>query len=175
MPIWNIDPDHSVAAFSIKHMMIADVHGQFNGVSGVIHFDPADISATSFEMKIDAAGIYTGIQKRDDHLKSADFFEVETYPHITFKSSHAERLNFNSCRITGDLTFHGITQPFTADVEFFGSIKSPFGETSMGFTARTVVNREDFGLTWNEPMENSGFMVGRDVRIFVELEADLAE
>ncbi|RJQ20049.1 MAG: polyisoprenoid-binding protein [Nitrospiraceae bacterium] len=173
MAEWNIDPDHSVAAFAIRHMMVCDVHGQFNRITGKVRFDPADIPNTSINFEIDAAGIFTGIRKRDDHLRSNEFFHVEKYPKITFQSTRSEILAFNSCKMTGDLTIHGTTKPITAEVEFFGSVKSPFDETSMGFTAKTVINREDFGVAWNTPLENGGLMVGKDVRLFIDLEADL--
>lgn len=174
MAKWNIDHDHSVAAFSIKHMMIAHVHGQFNNISGVINFDPQNISETSMTFEIVVDSIITGIKKRDDHLKSQDFFNPDKYPKITFTSTKAEITGYNSCKINGDLTVHGITKPVSVDVEFFGSVKSPFGETSMGFTAKTILNREDFGISWNQPMENGGYMVGKDVHIFMDIEADLA-
>ncbi len=175
MPRWNIDSDHSVAAFAVQHMMIADVRGQFNKISGAIQFDPTDIPGISIEFEIDTAGIYTGIQKRDEHLRSQDFFDAEKYPKIIYKSKKSERLGFNGCKVTGDLSIHGITKQVTVDVEFFGSVKSPFGETSMGFTAKTLINREDFGIIWNQPLESGGFMVGKDVQIFIDIEADLEE
>jgi polyisoprenoid-binding protein YceI len=175
MSKWNIDPDHSVAAFSIQHMMIANVHGQFNKIAGTVQYDPSHIEKTSMEFTIDVDSIITGIQKRDDHLKSEDFFHKEAYPEIIFKSSKAERAGFNICKITGNLTIHGITKAVTVDVEILGSVKSPFGETSMGFTAKTKLNREDFGIKWNEPMESGGYMVGKDVMLFIDLEADLEE
>ncbi len=175
MPQWNIDPDHSVAAFTIQHMMIAHVHGQFNKISGTIQFDPADIAKTSIEIQIDLSTIFTGIQKRDDHLKSQDFFHIEKYPTISYKSTKVERMGFNSCKTTGDVTIHGVRKSIMVDMEFFGSVKSPFGETSMGFTAKTRLNREDFDIKWNQSMENGGFMVGKDVHIFVEIEADLVQ
>jgi len=175
MPKWNIDADHSVAAFAVKHMMVTDVHGQFNRLSGFIEFNPADISGTSIQLEIDASGIYTGIKKRDDHLRSPELFDVEKYPVISFKSTRCEISTFNSCKVTGDLTIHGITKSLTAEVEFVGSVKSPYEETSMGFSAKTVINQEDFGITWNMPLENGGSLIGRDVHIFLDIEADLVE
>jgi len=164
-----------VAAFIVKHMMITDVHGQFNSIKGTVRFDPSDITGTSIELEIDAAGIFTGIKKRDDHLKSREFFDVGKYPVITFRSAKCEITAFNGCKVTGDLTIHGITKPLTAEVEFLGPVKSPFAETSMGFAAKTVINNEDFGLIWNMPLENGGLMIGRDVHVFMDIEADLAE
>ncbi len=172
MSKWNIDPDHSVAAFSIRHMMIAHVHGQFNGISGQIYFDPENIANTSMEFEIDVESIITGVKKRDDHLKSADFFHQEQFHKISFISSSSEKTGFNTCKIEGNLNIHGITRPVTTEVEFLGSINSPFGETSMGFNAKTKLNREDFDLKWNEPMENGGYMVGKEVSIFIAIEAD---
>ncbi|MBI5741249.1 MAG: YceI family protein [Nitrospirae bacterium] len=175
MPKWNIDVDHSVAAFSVKHMMITDVHGQFNRLSGAIVFNPADIAGTTIQLEMDASGIYTGIKKRDDHLRSPEFFDAEKYPVISFKSTRCEISAFNSCKVSGDLTIHGITKSLTAVVEFLGPVKSPFDETSMGFTAKAVINQGDFGLLWNMPLENGGLLIGGDVHIFLDIEADLVE
>ncbi len=171
---WVIDPDHSVAAFVIKHMMVANVRGQFNKISGTIYFDPADLSKSSVEVSIDASGIYTGIQKRDDHLRSPDFFDTATYPNIIFKSTKVEGAGVNNLKVNGDLTIHGITRRVTFDVEYSGPEKSPYGETSMGFTATAMVNREDYGLLWNVALESGGVMIGKDVRILLDIEADLS-
>ncbi len=175
MSKWIIDPDHSVGAFSIGHLMVAKVHGQLNKVSGTVQFDPADITGLSVELEIDVSSIITGIQKRDDHLKSGDFFNEGKYPNITFKSTGAERSGFNSVKVSGGLTIHGVTKTITLEVTVAGPIKSPFGETSIGITGTTVLNREDFGMVWNEPMDNGGVMVGRDVMISVNVEADLSD
>ena len=173
MAKWNIDPDHSVGAFTIGHMMIAHVHGQLNKVSGTVEFDPSDIGGINIVLEMDVSSIITGIQKRDEHLKSPDFFDIEKYPKITFKSLKAERTGFNNCKVTGDLTIHGVTKPMTMDISVYGPVKSPFGETSLGLTGRTCLNREDYGISWNQPMENGGLMVGKDVEISIDIEADL--
>jgi polyisoprenoid-binding protein YceI len=154
-------------------MMIAHVHGQMNRVSGTIHLDTDDIRSITVDLEIDVSSILTGIQKRDDHLKSQDFFHIEKYPKITFRSSKAERIGYNNCLVGGDITIHGTTLPLSLEVEIFGPVNSPFGETSIGLIGRTTLNREDFGMAWNEPMEKSGLMVGRDVEISVNIEADL--
>ena len=172
MAKWVIDPDHSVAVFSIRHFEIANVHGHFNKITGTIHFDPADTAHSSVEVTIDAASICTGIKKRDDHLRSPDFFDIEKYPKILFKDTNVEIISSNHCKVTGDLTIHGITQPVTFETKYFGPIKSPFGATSLGFSAKTRINREDFGITWNMEMEG-GVAVGRDVEITLDVEADL--
>jgi polyisoprenoid-binding protein YceI len=175
MSKWKIDPDHSVAAFSIRHLEVAFVHGQMNAVSGTIELDPDNIGSMSIEFEIGISSILTGIGKRDDHLKSADFFDMEIYPAIIFKSNKVEETDVNKCMVIGDLIVHGITKTVTLDVDFAGPVKSPFGETSIGLTGKAVLNREDFKMKWNEPLESGGFMVGKEVEVSVDIEADLTE
>ena len=134
MARWILDPDHSVAAFSVVHMMIAHVRGQFNKISGTVYFDPLNINASSVELVIDVASIYTGIQKRDDHLRSSDFFDVDKCPTMSFKSTRIESTNDNLVQVTGDLQIHGITRRITVPARFSGPVKDPFGDgSSMGF------------------------------------------
>jgi polyisoprenoid-binding protein YceI len=173
MSEWMIDADHSVAAFFIRHMMIANVRGQFNKMSGFININEDDITKSSMELTIDVASITTGIQKRDDHLRSADFFDVDKFPEMTFKSKSIVLTGINNAKITGDMTIHGVTNEIIFDVTFLGPVNSPFGETTMGFSAATEINREDFGMMWNEKMEKGEIMLGREVQIMVDLEADL--
>ena len=175
MKKWTIDPDHTVATFSVRHMMVANVHGQFNKISGTIHFDPADIPHSFVEVSIDAAAIYTGIPKRDEHLRSDDFLDAGNHPSITFKSTKAEGTGSNRFRVTGDLTIRGITRQITFEAEHFGPVKDPFEESgrSIGFVASATINREEYGMTWNVAMESSGVMVGKEVTITLEVEADL--
>src|SRR3989304_1932456 len=140
MSKWKIDPDHSVAAFSVRHLMIANVRGQFNNITGIIHFDPSALSASSVEAEIDVSGLTTGIKKRDEHLMSPDFFDAGKYPKILFKSTKVEPAGGNRGKITGDLTIHGITRPVTLEVEFSGPVKSPIGgEISIGFVGKTNI------------------------------------
>lgn len=174
MAKWVIDPDHSVAAFVIKHMMVTNVRGQFNKLNGTIEFDPADIVKSSVEASIDVSGIYTGIQKRDNHLRSPDFFNSEKYPMITFKSTNIENIIKNRFNIIGNLTIRGISKQVILNVEYSGPEKSPFGETSMGFFATTRIKCEDYGLLWNMPLDSGGFMIGKDTQITLDIEADLA-
>jgi polyisoprenoid-binding protein YceI len=175
MAKWIIDPDHSVGSFSIRHLTVAFVHGQLNKVSGTINFDPDDAASMVVEFEIDADSIITGIGKRDDHLKSADFFDIEKYPKITYKSTKSERTGYNSFKVRGDLTIHGIKKSIAIEMNVLGPVKSPFGETTIGLTGKTVLNREDFGIKWNEPMEKGGFMVGKEARVTMNIEADLKE
>ena len=175
MTKWIIDPDHSGAAFSVRHMMIANVRGQFCKVGGIVYVDPLNITNSSIELSIDASSIFTGIQKRDDHLKSADFFDVDKYPTISFISTRVHSVNGNKAQVSGDLTIHGITRQITVSVEFSGPVNDPFGDgSSMGFAVSAIINREDYGIMWNQPMANNGIMVSREVQLFIDLEADLA-
>ncbi len=175
MAEWIIDPDHSVATFAVRHMMIADIHGQFNDVRGVIHFDPADPALLSVEAEIDVAGIYTGINKRDEHMRSPDFLDAAQHPKITFTGRTAEAGGDRLCKITGDLTIRGVTRTVTLEGKYSGPVNDPFeeGAMSIGFTGSTVINREDYGMMYNAVMEG-GFMVGREVQITLNVEADLA-
>jgi polyisoprenoid-binding protein YceI len=173
MAKWVLDPDHSVASFTIRHMMVALVRGQFNKLSGTFHFDQEDVAHASFEASIDVSSLLTGVQKRDHDLLSENFFHASEYPSITLRSTGVESTGAHSLKVSGDLTIHGITRPVVLDAEFSGPVKSPFGETTMGFAASVRVNREDFGITWNREMEKGGLMVGREVHIALDLEADL--
>ena len=177
MAKWNIDPDHSVAAFRVRHMMVAHVRGQFNKLSGSAQFDPEDHSSFSLEISIDASGLYTGIPQRDEHLASPDFFDIENHSSITFKSSVFKAAE-NGGELEGELTIHGITRPTFLDVSLSGPVVSPEdfgGETTLGITATATVNREDFGMVWNVPMGEDGVMVGKDIMIALDIEADLEE
>ncbi len=177
MATWNIDPDHSAATFTIKHMMVTNVRGLFSKVSGTIQFDPADPGDCAVEATIDVSSLSTGNRTRDAHLSSADFFEVAKYSEIVFRSTKVEKGGGNRIRVTGDLTLHGVTRPVTMDVEYAGPVKSPpdmGGETTIGFAATTVIIREDFGIQWNVPIDGGGVVAGHEVLIALDIEADLA-
>lgn len=173
MATWKIDPDHSVAAFAITHLMIAKVRGQFNRITGTVVFDPKEIEASSVEMTIDPASIVTGIAKRDSHLRSADFLGVEEYPSITIRSTKVEPVAEGRGKVTAELTLHGVTRTILLDVSFRGPVTSPFGgEVTMGFSAAVLINRDDYGILWNEVMDNGGLMVSKGLELFIDLEAD---
>lgn len=175
MNTWVIDADHSVAAFSIRHMMIAQVRGQFNKIEGIVRFDPDDISGSSVELTIDASSVLTGVGKRDDHLMAADFLDTGKYPVISFKSTHIQALTPGRGRVTGDLTLHGVTRSITVEVSYTEPVKDPFGDgLSMGFAITATLNREEYGMTWNQPMPDFGVMLGYEVELLIDLEADLA-
>jgi polyisoprenoid-binding protein YceI len=177
MQKWTIDPDHSCAGFAVKHLTLASVRGQFNIKKGTILFDPVDRSRTSVEVELDVASVNSGIRKRDEHLLTADFFDQPKYPVITFSSSSVELFDDHRCRISGDLTIHGVTRPVTFEGEYAEPRGNPFGdELSIGFSGTTTINREDFGIMWGSKlMEGGGLVVGREVQLFLEVEADLAE
>ncbi len=175
MAKWNIDPDHSVAAFKVRHMMAAHVRGQFNKLCGSAEFDPADPSSFSLEVTIDATGLYTGIAQRDAHLSSPDFFDLATYPAISFKSTDF-KASADGGSLTGDLNMHGVTKPIILDVKFSRPVTCPpdfGGETILGITANAMINREEFGMTWNVPIDDWGVVVGKEIRIDLDIEADL--
>jgi polyisoprenoid-binding protein YceI len=169
--IWQIDPAHTVVEFAVKHMMFATVKGRFGAVHGTIVDDAADPSRSSVEVEIDAASIDTREEKRDAHLRSPDFLDVQSYPTITFTSSRVERAGQDRLRVIGDLTIHGTTREVVLDTTINGRGTNPFGLEVAGFTAETTINRRDFGLTWNMALETGGVLVGDTVKILLEVEA----
>ena len=170
MSTFQIDPSHSNAQFSIQHMMIAKVHGGFDKISGKLVYDPRHLSQSSIEVLIEAASINTREPARDTHLKSADFFDVEKYPSLNFKSTRFEK-NGIEIQVTGQLTIHGVTKTVTLQVEEpSAEIKDPWGNIKMGVSARVKIKRKDFGLVWNAALEAGGFLVGDDVNITLDVQ-----
>jgi polyisoprenoid-binding protein YceI len=175
---WTIDQDHSVAVFSIRHMMVANVWGQFSKITGTIEFDPANPADASVEASITVDSLTTGNSKRDEHLLSPDFFDAQLFTHMHFKSSNVDAIQGNTGKISGELTIRGVTRPVSMEVEYSGPVTSPAelgGETTLGFTASAVIDRTDFGVNWNVPLDKGGLMVGNNVRLTIEIEADLSE
>jgi polyisoprenoid-binding protein YceI len=169
---WNIDSAHTQSNFTVRHLVISNVRGEFRNTTGVVKLDDADPSRSSVEAVIDATTIHTREDKRDAHLKSADFFDVEKYPKITFKSSKVEKAG-DGYKVTGDLTMHGVTRPVVLDVSALTpEVKDPMGGTRRGVSARATVNRRDFGLNWSKMVE-AGPVVGDEVKI--EIEAELVK
>ena len=168
---WKLDPAHSAAEFKVKHMMISNVKGSFSGLNGTLTEDTADPSRSRVEATIDVASLNTGDAQRDGHLKSADFFEAEKYPQMTFRSTKVERKGEGEYRVTGDLTLHGVTKPVTFNVDGPSSPgKDPWGNTRIGLSATTKINRKDFGLNWNAALETGGILVGEDVPITLDVQ-----
>ena len=168
---WVLDPAHSEVTFSVRHMMISKVRGEFGLKSATIEA-PANPLEAKVTASVDAASISTGDQNRDNHLRSADFFDVETYPTIDFVSTGV-RYEGGDFLVDGDLTMHGVTKPVTFELEFGGFGTDPYGNYKAGATAKTVVNREDFGLTWNAALESGGVLVGKDVTITLDLQGSV--
>jgi polyisoprenoid-binding protein YceI len=173
MAKWNIDQSHTGVNFSVRHMMVSTVRGSFQNFNGTIEFDPANPTAASVEVTIDTASINTGAADRDNHLRSADFFDVANFPTITFKSTKIEVTGDESAKIHGDLTIRGTTRPVVLEAEFLGENTNPWGAKVIGFSGATKVNREDFGLTWNVALETGGVLVGKDIKIELDVEAAL--
>jgi polyisoprenoid-binding protein YceI len=168
---WNIDPVHSVAEFKVKHMMISHVKGQFTGVKGVLTHSESDPTKSHVEATIDAASITTRDPQRDEHLKSADFLDVAKFPVLTFKSTGITRKGDGELAVAADLTIHGITRNVVFNVEGpTAPGKDPWGNTRIGLSATTKINRKDFGLHWNAPLETGGILVGEEVTITLDVQ-----
>lgn len=167
---WNIDPAHTNIDFSVRHMMVSTVKGTFSDVSGTLSFDEESPEASSIEVQIGTASVNTNVGDRDNHLRSPDFFDVENYPYMTFKSTKIEVTGENAGKITGDLTIRDVTKEVTLEAEYFGQGKSPFGDIRAGFNGSTKINREDFGLTWNQTLETGGVLVGKEIKINIDLQ-----
>ena len=170
MSKYQIDPSHSTANFSVRHMMMAKVHGGFEKMTGTLDFDPQNPSKASVEIVIDAASISTRDSARDTHLKSADFFDIEKYPTLNFKSTKVEGSG-SDLKVVGDLTIHGVTKQVTLEVEGPSEeIKDPWGNLKIGASATTKIKRKDFGLTWNAALEAGGVLVGDDISITLDVQ-----
>lgn len=167
---WQIDNAHSEINFTVRHMMIAKVRGQFEQFSGTIEFDPEQPENTTVDVQIASTSINTREQDRDNHLRSPDFLNAEQYPYLTFKSTGVELTGANTARLIGDLTIQDVTRSVTLEITYAGVAKSPWGTTSAGFSAETTINREDWGLTWNKALETGGFLVGKEIEVNVEIE-----
>ncbi|QRK10377.1 YceI family protein [Archangium violaceum] len=173
--IWNIDTTHSGIHFSVRHMVIAKVRGSFRTYSGTVSLDEQDISASSVSVRIETASIDTGVEQRDTHLRSADFFDVEKFPTITFQSTKVEKSSGNGLRVTGNLTLRDVTREVVLEAEQLGIGKDPWGNVKAAFEAKTSVDRRDFGLKWNQALETGGVLVGEKVEITLEIQAVKAQ
>ena len=168
---FQVDPAHSNVNFSIKHMMISKVHGAFEKVSGLLSYDPADPTKSQVEATIEAASVNTKVADRDTHLRSADFFDVEKFPNLTFKSKKVSLNGAESLKITGDLTIRGVTKEVVLEAEVpSAEQKDPWGNIKIGLSAKTAIKRKDFGLTWNSALEAGGVLVGDDVTITLDMQ-----
>ncbi|HEY6003962.1 MAG TPA: YceI family protein [Anaeromyxobacter sp.] len=167
---WDIDVGHSAIHFWVRHLVISKVHGRFAKWAGTIDLDAQDLTRSSVEVKIDAASIDTQVADRDTHLRSPDFLDVAKHPELSFRSRKIEKAG-DGYRVTGDLTLHGVTRQVALDAEFGGTVKDPWGNERSAFTAKTSLDRRDYGLTWNAALEAGGVLVGEKVEISLEVEA----
>jgi polyisoprenoid-binding protein YceI len=171
LPIWAIDGAHSSIGFTVRHMVVSKVRGRFTRWNGTIAMDESDPARAAVEINIEPGSVDTGVEQRDNHLRSPDFFDVERYSAMTYVSTRIEKVGDENYRVLGNLTMHGVTRPVALEVEFAGSAKDPWGGVRAGFSARGSLDRKDFGLTYNQLLETGGVLVGEKVDLDIEVEA----
>jgi polyisoprenoid-binding protein YceI len=167
---YRVDPDHTKIGFSVKHLGISNVTGKFNNFEGEFRFDPENISEASASAKIKTKSVDTDHEKRDEHLRSPDFFNVEKQPLLSFTSTEIKNISGKKFTVLGDLSINGIKKPIELQAEYLGSVKDPWGNERAGFSAHASINRKDFGLSWNKLLETGGLLVGETVEIILEVE-----
>ncbi|MEU8684723.1 YceI family protein [Streptomyces sp. NPDC048611] len=168
---YTIDPAHSSIGFTVRHAMVTNVRGAFAGHEGTLHLDGAEPSRSTASLDVTIASIDTGIADRDAHLRGADFFDAESFPLMTFRSTAAERVHGDRYRITGDLTLRDVTRPLTIDLEFHGAATDVYGAERVGFEGSAEILRSDWGLTWNAALETGGVMVSDKVKLTFDISA----
>jgi polyisoprenoid-binding protein YceI len=167
---YDIDKAHSEATFQVRHLL-TKVRGRFSDFTGTVNYDKANPERSSVSAVIQAASIDTNEPDRDTHLRSADFFDVETFPTITFRSTRVTKIGSRRFDVLGDLTIHGVAKPVALEVSFLGTAKDPWGNTRLGFEAEAAIDRKDYGLSWNAALETGGFLVGDEVKITLSVQA----
>ena len=181
MAKWTFEPGHTAAEFSVRHMMVTFVRGHFKNIHGTLEFDPQNPQTSVVNVKIEARGIWSGEAERDDHLRSADFLDADNYPEIAFTGKEVTIMSAHDYSVRGDLMIRGVSQEATLNVRFLGTWETPWWEddedkgpkTRAGFVAKTKINRHDFGVSWNAPLEKGGIVVGDEVEITIDAEAIL--
>lgn len=168
---WNFDAVHSNIGFSVRHLMISKVSGHFRTWTGLLQVDEANPAASRVEVEIDAASIETKEQQRNDHLRSPDFLDAAKFPKLRFVATGVEKVDDERYKVTGNLTIRDVTKPVVLDTEYFGRTKDPWGGERIGFSAKTSINRKDYGLAFNVPLEGGGVLVGDKVEITLDIEA----
>jgi polyisoprenoid-binding protein YceI len=168
---WNIDATHSGINFTIRHMVVARVRGRFAKYNGTVRLDDEDLTRSVVEATIDASSIDTGTPQRDEHLRSADFFDVEKFPELRFRSTRIEKVEDALYRVVGELTIRDVTREVSLEVEYGGRAKDPWGNSRVGFVARTAIDRKEFGLQWNQALEAGGVLVADRVDIELDVQA----
>jgi len=169
---WKVDKAHTSVEFSARHMMVSTVKGHFNEVNGEVEIDPSDLTRSWARAEIQASSVDTREDRRDTHLRSADFFDVEKFPVISYRSGKIERLRDNHFRVAGELTIKDVTRPIELEVEFLGMEASPYGFKVAGFEASGSLSRKDFDLNWNVALETGGWLVGDEIKLRIDAEAD---
>lgn len=172
---WNVDASHTGVGFSVKHMMVSKVRGRFTGVEGNVVGNPEDLTTAKIDFKIDTTTIHTNSEDRDNHLRSADFFDTETFPTITFVSTDIVKTKNNEYDITGDMTIKDVTKKITFEAEYEGAGKNPWGVDVAAFEVEGKISRKEFGLTWNQALEAGGVLVGDDIKITIDLQLNPAQ
>jgi polyisoprenoid-binding protein YceI len=167
---WKIDPAHSQLTFSVRHLMVTNVRGEFDRFSGTIEFNEQNLANSKVDVQIEAASINTKAADRDNHLRSADFLDAANHPYLHFLSKRIIPTDGKHGQLVGDLSIRGVSREVTLDVEYVGSAKTPFGTVNAGFNARTKINRKDWGLIWNAALESGGVLVGDEINVSIELE-----
>lgn len=167
---WQLDKSHSSVKFSVTHMMVSETEGNFKSFTGNVSARKEDFSDLSADFIIQVKSINTDDEKRDGHLAGPDFFDVEKYPTITFKSTSFKRADEKTYKLAGELSMHGVTKPVTFDVKYNGTAKDPYGNTKAGFRASTILKRSDYNISWNKVLDTGGFALSDDVQVFVNIE-----
>lgn len=167
---WSADTSHSTVGFSVRHMMVSNVKGAFDKFTASVDGSPTDPASAKISATIEVASVNTREPKRDDHLRSPDFFDAAKFPQMTFVSTKVEKVSATKSKLTGNLTLRGVTKPVTLDVEYTAPVKSPWGQTVVGATATGKINRQDFGVSFSKALETGGVLVGDEVTILLELE-----
>ena len=167
---WTVDTSHSSVGFSVRHMMVSNVKGSFDKFAATVEGSPADPASAKISATIEVASVNTREPKRDDHLRSADFFDAAKFPQMTFTSTTVEKVSATKAKVTGNLTLRGVTKPVVLDVEYTAPVKSPWGKTVVGATATGKINRQDFGVSFSKTLETGGLLVADEVTIQLELE-----
>jgi len=174
MTKWTVDASHTSVGFTVKHMMVSKVRGRFTGVEGTIEGNPEDLTGANINFTINAATIHTNSDDRDNHLRSADFFDTETFPTITFVSTDISKKGSTKYDVTGDMTVKDVTKKVTFEAEYEGTGKNPWGIDVAAFEVEGKISRKEFGLTWNQALEAGGVLVGDDIKITIDLQANPA-
>ena len=169
---YSLDPAHTAAKFWVRHMMVSKVHGSFSTVKGTVTLNPTNMEEAQIDVSVETASLSTGVEQRDAHLKSPDFFDVEKFPTILFKSSEIHNIGDSEYKVIGDLTMHGVTRKVTLVAEVSPEVPNPYGGFKIGVSATGTLDREEFGMTWNQAIEAGGVLVGKEVHLQIDAELD---